>query len=72
MVKPNDECYTEKVKGEELAERVGTSIPGFINISFWTLPILEKMIEKIEGIEQALDEMFRREKVREEREGGIQ
>ena len=40
---------------ESLAERVGTNIPSDIRVALWSLPILEKIVERIEAIEAHLD-----------------
>lgn len=47
---------TEQREAEELAERVGTHIPGGIHLPFWSLPILVVLLERIEKLEQRIQE----------------
>lgn len=42
---------TERVRVEELAERLGTHIPDSILIEFWSLPILEALADRLEKLE---------------------
>jgi hypothetical protein len=40
-----------KRSANELAERLGVTIPGDIRIEFWSLPILEALLARIEALE---------------------
>ena len=47
--------YKKKVK--EFAERLGVSIPHDIDLFFWSLPILEVIVDRLELLEQRLREI---------------
>lgn len=47
-----DRRYFEQEEAEEIAKKLNTSIPGSISINFWVLPILKKLIERIENLEK--------------------
>ena len=43
-------------EAEALAEELGTSIPGTIAQIMWALPILKKLLERIEELEEQVDD----------------
>ncbi len=54
---------TERERAEKLAERLGTEIPGSIQMGLWTLPLLEALadrLEKLEALAQDSDVYFSR------------
>ena len=56
--------YKKKVK--EFAERLGVSIPHDIDLFFWSLPILEVIVDRLESLEQKLREVEKERKNEED------
>jgi len=46
--------FSLRAKAYELADRLGTCIPLDMPIEFWALPLLEKLVERIEELEKKL------------------
>jgi hypothetical protein len=49
--RPN--IHGERERADKLAERLGIAIPGDISITFWMLPILEKLADRLDKLEEA-------------------
>lgn len=49
----------DKKRSEALAARVGVSIPGDISLFQWHLPILEKLVERVENLEKNVPKQAR-------------
>lgn len=47
---------SERQMVKELAKRLSVQIPGDIRIEFWSLPILEALLARIEALEQKTKE----------------
>jgi hypothetical protein len=37
---------------DAVAQKLNTHVPGYITRDFWSLPILEKLVERIEALEK--------------------
>jgi hypothetical protein len=46
---------SEWQRAADLADRMKTYIPGGILRDFWSLPVLEKLLERIEELEKRAD-----------------
>jgi len=44
--------FSLRAKAYELADRLGTCIPLDMPLEFWALPLLEKLVERIEELEK--------------------
>jgi len=44
--------FSLRAKAYELADRLGTCIPLDMPLEFWALPLLEKLVERIEELEE--------------------
>lgn len=44
----------DSARAEALAKELDTNIPSNANIYFWTIPILEAMLERIKELEKCL------------------
>ena len=42
----------ETERAEALAKRLGTDIPGMIDMRIWMLPLLEKIVDRLEKLEK--------------------
>ena len=42
---------TERERAEKLAERLGVTITGSIQMGLWTLPLLEVLVDRLEALE---------------------
>lgn len=45
-----------RIRARAVAAKLGTKIPGVIARDFWAVPILEKLVERIESLEKALED----------------
>lgn len=46
--------YTSE-DANKLAERLGTVIPGSTPMTFWPIPLLEKIVEELEEVKRRLE-----------------